>query len=123
MSAQPTLAERPQADPAAHDAPKGPPSSRPRARLLRRLLAASRTLYRVPALQSTTLRVGLGIVLFFVAVALVAPLLIHQNPTAFSTDQLQPPSWRHWLGTTQTGQDIFAQVALGARATLVVGFA
>ena len=88
-----------------------------------RLLTVSSTLRGQPALQSATLRVGLGIVLFFVVLALVGPLLIHQNPTAFGTDQLQPPSWAHWLGTTQTGQDIFAQVALGTRATLLVGFA
>jgi peptide/nickel transport system permease protein len=42
---------------------------------------------------------------------------------AFSPDQLQPPSAAHWLGTTQTGQDILAQVVLGTRSTLVVGFA
>jgi peptide/nickel transport system permease protein len=69
------------------------------------------------------MRLGLGIVGFFVVVALLAPLLIHGDPAAFSLDQLQPPSWAHWLGTTDTGQDVFTQLALGTRATLLVGFA
>jgi peptide/nickel transport system permease protein len=86
-------------------------------------LAFVRRVLGQPSLQSLKMRIGLGIVGFFVVVALVAPLLIHRDPTAFSADQLQPPSWAHWLGTTQTGQDVFTQLLLGARATLLVGFA
>src|SRR2546421_60113 len=58
---------------------------------------------------------GLGIVGFFVLVAILGPVIIRQNPTAFSSDVLQPPSTAHWLGTTQTGPDVFAQVVVGAR--------
>jgi peptide/nickel transport system permease protein len=88
-----------------------------------RVLASARGLLDHPSLRSPRMRLGLGIVGFFVALALLAPLVIHGDPTAFSADQLQPPSWAHWLGTTQTGQDIFAQLVLGTRATLLVGFA
>jgi peptide/nickel transport system permease protein len=76
-----------------------------------------------PFLRSAKMRFGLAIVGFFVAVALIGPLLIHHDPMAFSSDQLRSPSWAHWLGTTQTGQDIFTQLVLGTRATLLVGFA
>jgi peptide/nickel transport system permease protein len=69
------------------------------------------------------MRFGLGIVGFFFLVALVGPLVVHGDPLAFSADQLQSPSLAHLLGTTQTGQDVFTQVVLGARATLLVGFA
>jgi len=69
------------------------------------------------------MRFGLGIVGFFFLVALAGPLLVHGDPLAFSADQLQSPSLAHLLGTTQTGQDVFTQVVLGARATLLVGFA
>ncbi|HLH63203.1 MAG TPA: ABC transporter permease [Ktedonobacteraceae bacterium] len=65
---------------------------------------------------------GLSIVFFFIVVALVGPLLIRQSPTAFSADVLQPPSAAHWLGTTQTGQDVFAQVIVGTRVSLLLGF-
>lgn len=97
----------------------GPPVQR----AVSRILAAAGRLAAQPSLQSAKMRVGLGIVVFFVLVAAVGPLLVRGDPTAFSTDQLQAPSWVHWLGTTQTGQDVFAQVVLGARATLFVGFA
>jgi peptide/nickel transport system permease protein len=96
-----------------------PPIYRAAARILR----FCRGVAEYPLLRSTRMRLGLGIVGFFVVVALLAPLLIHGDPAAFSLDQLQPPSWAHWLGTTDTGQDVFTQLALGTRATLIVGFA
>jgi peptide/nickel transport system permease protein len=85
--------------------------------------ASAARLLDQPFLQSAKMRFGLAIVGLFFLVALVGPLLIHVDPMAFSADQLQAPSWAHWLGTTQTGQDIFAQLVLGTRATLLVGFA
>jgi peptide/nickel transport system permease protein len=88
-----------------------------------RIMTTAAGLLDQPSLRSPKMRVGLGIVGFFLLMALVGPLLIHRDPTAFTADQLQGPSAAHWLGTTQTGQDIFAQVVLGARATLLVGFA
>ena len=76
-----------------------------------------------PALRSFKIRLGLSIIGFFVLLAIFGPLLVHQDPQAFSADVLSPPSAAHWLGTTQTGQDIFAQVVVGTRITLLVGFA
>src|SRR5438128_11005151 len=35
---------------------------------------------------------GLGIVGFFVLVAILGPIVIHHNPNTFSSDVLQPPS-------------------------------
>jgi peptide/nickel transport system permease protein len=78
---------------------------------------------KIAALRSLKIRLGLGIIGFFVLLAIVGPLLIHTDPQAFSSDVLSPPSTAHWLGTTQTGQDIFAQVIVGTRLTLLVGFA
>ena len=66
--------------------------------------------------------VGLGIVLFFVLVALFGPLFLRGDPNAFSADVLQPPSAAHWLGTTQTGQDVFAQLMEGTRTSMLWGF-
>lgn len=65
---------------------------------------------------------GLFIVGFFVLVAMLGPVIIRQSPTAFSSDVLQPPSPTHWMGTTKTGQDVFAQVVVGTRISLLVGF-
>jgi len=66
--------------------------------------------------------IGLGIVGFFVLVAILGPILIRQNPTALSSDVLQPPSTTHWLGTTKTEQDVFAQVVVGTRISVLLGF-
>jgi peptide/nickel transport system permease protein len=66
---------------------------------------------------------GLAIMVFFVLVAIFGPLFIHQDPNAFSTDRMQPPSTAHWLGTTQTGQDVLAQVIVGTRLSVFMGFA
>lgn len=65
---------------------------------------------------------GLGILGFFVLVAIFGPIFLPQDPNAFSPDVLQPPSSAHWLGTTQTGQDIFVQVVVGTRVSLILGF-
>jgi len=65
---------------------------------------------------------GVCILGFFVLVAIFGPLLLRHDPAAFSNDLFQPPSSTHWLGTTQKGEDIFSQVVVGTRASLLVGF-
>ncbi len=65
---------------------------------------------------------GLGILGFFVLVAIFGPIFLSQDPNAFSADILSPPSATHWLGTTQTGQDVFLQVVVGTRSSLILGF-
>lgn len=80
------------------------------------------SLASIPALRFWKIRLGLGIIGFFVLVAIFAPLIAHQDPQAFSDAALEPPSAAHWLGTTQTGQDVFAQIVFGTRLTLLVGF-
>ena len=81
-----------------------------------------RRLGSIAALRSIKIRIGLGIIGFFVLLAIFGPVLVHRDPQAFSSDVLLPPSTAHWMGTTQTGQDIFAQVIVGTRITLLVGF-
>lgn len=66
--------------------------------------------------------IGLGIVAFFMLVAIIGPFLMRTQAYAFSNDVLVPPSGTHWLGTTQTGQDVFVQVIDGARVSMFVGF-
>ncbi|HLJ32122.1 MAG TPA: ABC transporter permease [Ktedonobacteraceae bacterium] len=65
---------------------------------------------------------GLGILIFFTLVAIFGPIILTKDPNAFSTDILSPPSATHWLGTTQTGQDVFTQVVVGTRVSLILGF-
>ena len=65
---------------------------------------------------------GSAIVGFFVLVALLGPLFVRQNPLTYTLTLTQPPSAAHWLGTNQTGQDVFSQLVIGTRSTLFWAF-
>ncbi|NUP01994.1 MAG: ABC transporter permease [Nonomuraea sp.] len=67
------------------------------------------------------IKIGAGILVFFALLAVLGPLLVGADPAATSEDGLQSPSAEHWLGTTQTGQDILVQLVYGARVSLGVG--
>lgn len=68
-------------------------------------------------------RFGLVVLGAIALVALFAPLLATHDPNAFSLfDARQAPSRHHLFGTTDQGADIFSQVVLGARTSLVLGF-
>lgn len=65
---------------------------------------------------------GVAILAFFVIIALIGDRIAPYDPSALSTDLLQPPSWHHWLGTTHMGQDVMSQLLVGTRSVLLVGF-
>jgi peptide/nickel transport system permease protein len=101
------------------------PRARPEQVILR---SPSPLLPSLPALKRVFLRnrkaaIGLCLVLFFVLVALGGPLFIHTDPGALTDDILLSPSAAHWLGTTQTGQDVFSQLVVGTRVSILWGFA
>jgi peptide/nickel transport system permease protein len=57
-----------------------------------------------------------------VALAAAAPLIAGHDPFQGGDDALVPPlSGSHFLGTDDLGRDIWAQLAYGARVSLVVG--
>jgi peptide/nickel transport system permease protein len=65
---------------------------------------------------ATGLILGGAILLF----GLVGPLLV-QNPAEVHDLGLAGPSGAHLLGTTQTGQDVLAQLAYATRGSLTIG--
>jgi peptide/nickel transport system permease protein len=68
--------------------------------------------------------IGLAMVAFMVVIALIAPLISVAHPNDFNLlAARQAPSWNHLFGTTDQGSDIFSQVVLGARRSLLLGFA
>ncbi|UQN30127.1 dipeptide/oligopeptide/nickel ABC transporter permease/ATP-binding protein [Brachybacterium kimchii] len=71
--------------------------------------------------RSGKVRAGVLIVVVFVLIAVIGPLTARFSPQATSFDLLRPPSAEHWMGTTQTGQDVYAQFVTGARVSLLVG--
>jgi peptide/nickel transport system permease protein len=57
-----------------------------------------------------------------VLLAGIAPLISVSDPNGFSLEAAgQAPSWHHLFGTTDQGSDIFSQVVVGARRSLVLG--
>lgn len=94
---------------------KTSPSANPLANLFRD------PLWRRLAKRKSAL-VGLAVVLFMVAVAVLAPLLAPYDPTAQSwTAVRKAPSAAHWFGTDEAGRDILSRIIWGARASLMAG--
>ena len=68
--------------------------------------------------------VGLAVLALIVLMAITAPLIAPQGPTAIDLSSVnQPPSAQHLLGTDDIGRDVWARVVYGARTSLYVGFA
>jgi len=66
--------------------------------------------------------VGFVLVVFFIAVALLAPVLPIADPAATSWSAVRkPPSLDYLLGTDEIGRDIFSRMIWGARASLIAG--
>jgi peptide/nickel transport system permease protein len=67
---------------------------------------------------------GLGILVFFVVVALVAPVLADSSGldvTKANGPVLGPPSSHYWLGTDENGRSVLTLLIWGARISLFVG--
>lgn len=72
------------------------------------------------ARSSPLLAVGMVIVGFLAAVAILAPLLSPYDPKALTGASLEHPSGEHLLGTNDLGQDILSELIWGARTSLTV---
>jgi peptide/nickel transport system permease protein len=77
---------------------------------------------RHPFWSNTKALVGLGLVALFVLVAIIAPVIDRYSPTAEIFLPGQGPSAAHWLGTTALGQDVWSQLVVGTRVSLMVSF-
>src|SRR5258705_13020649 len=66
--------------------------------------------------------VALGVVSFFVLLALLAGVIAPYDPVATSWTAIRKgPSAAHWFGTDEIGRDVLARVIWGARASLLAG--
>jgi peptide/nickel transport system permease protein len=94
----------------------------------RRLLAARRFLGTVReshGVPKWILYTGIGIVLFFVVLAIFAPLIAPYGFDQFSADGTRfpkqgPPSAEHLFGTTVQATDVLSRVIFGARTAIEV---
>jgi peptide/nickel transport system permease protein len=87
------------------------PAGRQRLAFIRNLLSNRKAL------------LGVIIVLFFIIVAVFAPVIAPGDPTAFVARPHLAPSAEHIFGTEGQGKDVFTQTVWGARISLTVGFA
>lgn len=70
-------------------------------------------------LDRTSSRIGAGILLLFLLVAIFGPMVVG-DPNATNAPLHQGPSAGHILGTTNLGQDVFTQLVASTRDSLVV---
>lgn len=89
--------------------------------------------------RDRTAKVSLGVILFFVALAVLAPVfawIMQKTPTTFYPEALDSDSgglpigdWggissEHWLGVEpRTGRDLFLRFVYGARTSLLIALA
>lgn len=72
-------------------------------------------------LRSPSAASGGGIVIFILAIALLAPFVAPYDPNLQETaNRLMAPSAAHWLGTDGFGRDILSRLIYGARPTLLL---
>jgi len=64
---------------------------------------------------------GLALFLFFVGIALGAPLIVPHDPWSRVGPSFGVPSFSYILGTNDAGQDIFSELLYGTRTSLLVG--
>ena len=73
--------------------------------------------------QSLQAKVGLAVLLFFVAIAVLAPWIMPYDVHTPVGPAYEPPSWEHPLGLDDGGIDMVSLLIQGGRVSLVVGFA
>ncbi|AKG33509.1 MULTISPECIES: nickel transporter permease [Paenibacillus] len=73
--------------------------------------------------KNKTAMLGLGIIVFFILIALLAPFIApYDYKEQVLMDRLKAPSAAHWFGTDDLGRDMFTRIIYGARISLWVGF-
>jgi peptide/nickel transport system permease protein len=72
---------------------------------------------------STKAKVGLGVLTFFILVAIFAPWLAPYDIHTQVGAPYEPPSWAHPLGLDDGGIDMLSLLIYGGRVSLIVGFA
>ena len=70
--------------------------------------------------RSKSATIGASVILFWVIVAIVAPIIAPYSPTELQAARLQPPSLEHWLGTDHLARDVLSRVLWGTRVVIVL---
>ena len=85
-----------------------------------RAARAVRSLARVAG-REPTMTFGLALLLILVAISLIGPFAIANEPTKINMDaRLDSPSAAYWFGTDAFGRDVFSRTISGGRISLLV---
>ena len=67
---------------------------------------------------------SLVMLVLIILIVVIVPFFIHIDPDKVNlAEALQPPSWKHLVGTDDNGRDEFIRLLYGGRISLLVGFA
>ncbi len=64
---------------------------------------------------------GAAVLLALLALVAVSPVLFPGDPFRLAGPALQAPGGRFWMGTDTLGRDVAAEIAYGARTSLLIG--
>lgn len=71
--------------------------------------------------RSPSFLIGAGVLLFWLACALLGSRITPYDPIFDQTSDLsQPPSTEHWFGTDRLGRDVLSRVLAGSRDILLI---
>ncbi len=66
--------------------------------------------------------IGLAIMILLILSALLAPWIARYDPNEIDLyKRSKPPSAMHWLGTDETGRDVWARMVYAGRVSMSVG--
>ena len=69
-----------------------------------------------------TMLIGGGMILFWIALAVIGPLIWNADPTALNLSaSLRPPSLSHLFGTDNLGRDVLLRIVHGTAIDLQIG--
>ena len=64
--------------------------------------------------------IGFLMVVFWVVIAIIAPLIAPYGPNDMVGKATQPPTAEHWMGTDHLGRDVYARLLYGSRPILTL---
>jgi peptide/nickel transport system permease protein len=71
-------------------------------------------------IRSKSATIGAAIILFWVFIALAAPILSPYSPTEMAGTKLESPSREHGLGTDNIGRDVLSRLFWGTRVVVLL---
>lgn len=76
--------------------------------------------FKISIFQSKAATFGAAIILFWIFIALLAPIISPYPPNKSVGPRLEPPSREHWFGTDSLGRDVMSRLIWGTRMAMTL---